>query len=370
MHLSVEPRPAIAGALCEWIAAHDGCEIIAGGDWFEFSAVVEGDAPAMWRRVCAANPEVIAALRRHTARGGRLTLLAGNHDAPLCAAADEVICTLGPARCSVESWFVRRGDVHVEHGHLWDRDNAPLHPLADWSHATEPLGIALMRRFVARSGALDFAHAHDTTPVKGLARAFRLYGVRAPAVVVQYFSTAAALCFEAGKRRKLQALEAEALGRTRLLAHASAAGVHPSILESVLAGAPDPTHLRFYDTFMRLYFDRVIAGVAATTSASVAALMGAAPLALGVLGVSSLYLAGSMRAGPRYEGPVAALRQAAALVADALEARCVIFGHTHVPEQGDRYVNIGSFAYSAGRPYAAIRGDSSVQLCYWEASQH
>src|SRR5690606_21193980 len=122
----------------------------------------------------------------------------------------------------VSPWFVRRGGVHIEHGHLWDRDNAPLHPLDDWSAATEPLGVALMRRFVARRGALEFAHAHDTTPVAGLARAFALYRFRAPLVIAQYFATAGALCFEAGKRRKLQALKAEASGSVRVMQLASA----------------------------------------------------------------------------------------------------------------------------------------------------
>lgn len=368
IHLSVRPRPAIEQAVCDLLAAYPDAEIVTAGDLFEFSAVTDGDPASMWRRLCEVNGAAIEAFRRHVARGGRLTLIAGNHDAPLAAIAEEVVESLGgAARVEVSPWFVRRGGVHIEHGHLWDRDNAPLHPLGDWSHATEPLGIALMRRFVARCGALEFAHAHDTTPVAGLARAFALYRFRAPLVIAGYFSTAAALCFEAGKRRKLQALQAEACGSARVMQLASSVGVEPTALYGLLAGAPVPTHSSFSGTFMRLYFDRILAGVAATVSATAAAATGAAPLVLGVLGVSSLYLANSLRIGKRYDGPVQSLRDAADLVADALGASCVVFGHTHVEEQTPRYVNLGSFAYcsSEGRPYALISPDGTVTVQRW-----
>src|SRR5690606_16338269 len=104
------------------------------------------------------------------------------------------------ARLEVSPWFVRRGSVHVEHGHLYDPDNAPSHPLAPWSIATEPLGIALTRRFLAPNGVFAFAHAHETTPLAGLLRTFRLYGPRAPLIVYRYFATAIRLCLEAGRQ--------------------------------------------------------------------------------------------------------------------------------------------------------------------------
>ncbi len=368
IHLGVEPRPSVCRALSEVIAAHSGAELIFAGDSFEFSSTVDPEPYQAWRLLCEANGEVLDVLRTHVASGGTVTFIAGNHDAALPVVADLVSRTIAPQRpeaVQIVPWFVRRFDVHVEHGNLWDRDNAPLHPLADWSAATEPLGIALMRRFVTRLGAGEFAHAHDTTPVAGLARAYRLFGPRFAWVAVQYFSTAAALCFEAGRRRKRQALEAAVVGEQRLGDVALATGVSTGALGRVLQGVPAPTHLRVRDTFMRLYFDRVFASVGLTLSASAAAFLGAAPLTLGILGASSAYLAASvMRSNPRYVGPVTALRDASSLVADALDASCVVFGHTHVPEQSDRYVNLGSFAYclQGGRPYATIEVDGQVTL--------
>jgi hypothetical protein len=342
---------------------------VFAGDLFEFSSAKTDDAGVMWDQLCSANAEVIAALQAHTATGGKVTLLAGNHDAPLTAVSEHVVERLGDSTTvEVAPWFVRRGGVHVEHGHLWDRDNAPLHPLADWAANTEPLGIALMRRFVVKRGALAFAHAHDTTPAAGITRAFRLFGVRAPIVIAQYFATAGALCFEAGRRRKVQALHAEAAGSGRLSQLAAVSGVETASLCAVLDGAPAPTHLRFSDTFMRLYFDRVLASVAAMASASSAVMVGVVPLTLGVFGLSSLYLASSvLRRGGRYQGPVQALREAASVIATALDARCVVFGHTHVPEASESYVNLGSFAYcpADGRPYAEIVDGSRVVPRRW-----
>jgi hypothetical protein len=368
LHLCLERRPRVSAALCEVIAAYPQTEFIFGGDSFEFSSIDEPDPAQAWRRLCDANPKVMDALRSHIEGGGSTTFLAGNHDAALPVIAPLVQQALAPNRpaaVAVAPWFVRRGSVHIEHGHLWDRDNAPLHPLADWSTATEPLGISLMRRFVTGQGAAIFAHAHDTTPVAGLWRAFRLFGHRFPWMAVRYFSTAASLCFEAGLPRKLQIAEAARTGQGRLSSVAAVAGVCPAALERVLRGAPAPTHASAADTFMRLYFDRVFASVGLTLGAGAVAVAGAAPLTLGVLGASVAYLAAaSLRPRPRYVGPVEALRAASEVVADALSASLVVFGHSHVPEQSERYVNLGSFTYcrQGGRPYATLDSDGQVTL--------
>ena len=70
--------------------------------------------------------------------------------------------------------------MHVEHGHAYDPDNAPTHPLVVPSVATEPLGVALTRRFLAPNRAFDFAHATEITPFEALARAARVFGTRMP----------------------------------------------------------------------------------------------------------------------------------------------------------------------------------------------
>ncbi len=371
VHLGVERDAELSGAVCDIVRAHSGWEIVFNGDTLEFSSVDDDDAPRMWQNLCRVHRDVLNTLREHAERGGRVTFIAGNHDAPLAAVADDVVSALGGTEAiQVAPWFVRRGAVHIEHGHLWDPDNAPLHPLQDWSSATEPIGVALMRRFVARRGARAFAHAHETTPVAAIRRAARLFGWRMPLLLAQYFKTAGALCYEAAKRRRQLEL-AYRVGGERLQQLALAEGLEPAALSALLAGAPDPTHLRFSDTFMRLYFDRVLASAGVTIGATAAAVVGAAPLALGILGLSSAYLAGAaLNPKSRSTGPVEALREGAEFVRSALDAELVVFGHTHVAERRPGYVNLGSFGYAGreGRPFLTIgwnAGVASAEQRFW-----
>jgi predicted phosphodiesterase len=54
--------------------------------------------------------------------------------------------------------------------------------------------------------------------------------------------------------------------------------------------------------------------------------------------------------------PVKRLREAASHVQSITGAETVIFGHTHVPDTKDGYLNPGSFKYRQGdaRPYAYV----------------
>ena len=79
-------------------------------------------------------------------------------------------------------WFIRRAGVHIEHGHFYDPDNAPNHPLSQWDHRTEPLGVALTRRFIAPNGAMMFAGAYQVTPMAGFMQVLSEYRLRAPLV--------------------------------------------------------------------------------------------------------------------------------------------------------------------------------------------
>lgn len=365
VHLGPRARPELARALCELVRAHRDWEVIFVGDTFEFSAIVDPDPEHAWDLIKRANPEVMAVLCAHVAAGGRLTFVVGNHDAALSALSDRFATEFGGReQVSVVPWFTRRGHVHLEHGNLWDRDNAPLHPLAVWRSTTEPLGIALMRRFCAKCNAIEFAHAHQTTPAGGLARAFRLFGFRAPLVVVSYFLTAWALCFEALLWRKRQSQLARIEGSQRASLLAEQWSIEPERLRRLLELAPVPTHGRFATTFMRLYFDRVLIGIACLWALVSVAAAGPTGAGVGVLVLGSGYLWwGSRRGVARYPGPVEALHEASLAIARDLRAQVVVFGHTHVEQSieqaGSHYINLGSFAYShgPGRPYALIEGE-------------
>jgi UDP-2,3-diacylglucosamine pyrophosphatase LpxH len=357
VHLGPDARPELSRSLCELVVAHPEHELIFLGDTFEFSAVVDPDPEQAWQVIRSENLDAVEALRAHVQRGGLLTFVAGNHDAVLPALRERFGAEFGAMeRVCIVPWFTRRGGVHLEHGNLWDRDNAPLHPLAEWSSKTEPLGVALMRRFCAARGASQFAHAHQTTPAGGVLRAFRLFGFRAPYVIVRYFGTAVALCVEALVLRPTQLRRARLEGSARVLELEAQLALAPSVLGTLLAAAPEPTHRRFSTTFMRLYFDRVLAGLACVTALlSVGTLGPASAGGLFVLGVGYLFW-GARGGVARYPGPVDALAEGSRGVASGLGAEIVVFGHTHVEQWESDYVNLGSFAYSrgSGRPYAVI----------------
>lgn len=361
VHLSHGGRAGICGDLARLIRSHQGYELVLAGDLFDLSVdPPERDPSESVVALVQPRTELLSACRAHLAGGGAITLVAGNHDAStmIPEVRQALVGTLElqeAAQLSVAPWFVRRGGVHIEHGHLYDPDNAPAHPLALWSPGTEPLGISLTRRFLAPNDVLHFAHAHETTPWGGLSRTFKLYGPRAPWIVARYFHTAIRLCIEAGRQAEL-CIERE-LGARALEDFAVEMGLDAAQLSELVGSAPQPTHHRFRDTFMRLYFDRIIATLVATSGAAAGVALGN-PVALGLAAASTGYLAYSVQKNKsRYSSNVVErLRNAAGQVAELTGADHVIFGHTHIEDEAPRYLNTGSFAFSrsGGRPYVHI----------------
>jgi hypothetical protein len=242
--------------------------------------------------------------------------------------------------------------VHIEHGHVYDPDNAPSHPLVYTGPDSEPLGVALTRRFLAPNDAFGFAHEHETTPAAGLAKAFRLFGWRTPLCVYRYFRTAGEICWQAGMNRMVRV--AASLGETRLGESAERADVPEQMMRDLMASLPQPTHHDARNTFYRLYFDRVIATVSSITGIGIGVLLRSRPaLLLGL--VAAGYLFGSVRKTPNRYGelPVERLRDASGAVRAATGATLVVFGHVHVEDSAPGYVNSASFTYheTPGRPY-------------------
>lgn len=377
-HLSQGQGRATSIALAALLEHHRDAELVLAGDIFDLSLesphvpVSEGLA-----RIFAAHDTLRRALRRHLERGSRVTLVPGNHDAALTSpeALTALRFCLGAPderQLTIVPWFLRRDGVHIEHGHLYDPDNAPNHPLGGHNPRTEPLGTALMRRFVGPNDALSFAHAHETTPVSGLALAFRLWGARAPVVVARYFATAFRLCAEAARGRA--AFEEELRrGEAQLRAHAESSGLDPECVERLIAAAPKPTHQGLRETFLRLYFDRIFASVSTATGL---ALLTAAGLTLGhgVLMPGAGALLTALGAGyllhdvashkSRYSGLVVPrLGEAAELVRTITGSELVVFGHTHVEVTEPHYVNLGSFGFARhARPYLALDSGRAPRL--------
>jgi predicted phosphodiesterase len=368
VHLEHEGSERSAERLARLFDAHPGHEILLAGDIFNLSLDRPSRDPAeSVQSIVGRYPLLIAALGRHLAAGHALTFIGGNHDAgvlmrgtrerllALCGVRDD-------ARLAIEPWFVRRGGIHVEHGHVHDPDNAPAHPLAAWSPETEPLGIALTRRFLSPHDAFTFAHAHHTTPLQGLKHTFKTFGARAPLMVLHYFATSSRLAAEAAVPERMGAEKAR--GAAALPGFSDRNALDAGTVQALVDALPRPTHEDFKDTFFRLYFDRVLATVGVAGGAA-RLLLGGGPLGGAVALACALYLRSSVRKGvDRYSSlPVKRLYAGADLVRATTGAELVIFGHTHCEDQTDGYVNSASFTYTQrrGSPYLRVAREQTVE---------
>lgn len=370
VHLEEDGSQRSASRLARLIQSHAGHEVVLAGDIFNLSLDVPSRDPSeSVQSIVAAYPELVSAIQQHLAAGHALTFIGGNHDAGVVARGTRErllqLCGLADnARLAIEPWFIRRGEVHVEHGHAHDPDNAPAHPLAVWSPETEPLGISLTRRFLSPHDAFTFAHAHHTTPLQGFTQAIKTFRGRAPLVVLHYFTISSRLTAEAAVPERLGAEKAR--GSSAIAAFAARNGLGEDVVRQLLAALPRPTHEDFKQTFYRLYFDRVLATLSVTGGAARLLFGGVGGVVGGAMALSAaLYLHRSVKKGvDRYSSlPVKRLHAGAELVRRVTGARLVVFGHTHCEDEAEGYKNSASFSYThrQGSPYLLIAPDGSAE---------
>lgn len=364
VHLTQGGSERSAGRLAKLIEQYPGHEIVLAGDIFNLSLDAPSRDPSeSIASIVAEYPTLAGAMKRHLDAGHALTLISGNHDAGVMVRGtrEQLLAVTGAgaqSRLAIEPWFIRRGDVHVEHGHVYDPDNAPAHPLAAWSPETEPLGIALTRRFLSPHDAFHFAHAHHTTPLQGLKDAFVKFGGRAPMMIVHYFATSSRLAAEAAVPERMGAEKAR--GESAIDDFAQRSGVSAQVVRELYGALPRPTHEDFKKTFFRLYFDRVVATLGVAGGATRVLMGGAAGGVVGgALALSgALYLHQSVKKGvDRYSSlPVKRLFEGADLVREVTGAKLVIFGHTHCEDEAEGYKNSASFSYTyrKGSPYLLV----------------
>jgi hypothetical protein len=358
VHLSHGGRPETGRELGRLLRLHPGSELFLNGDIFNLSL----DAPTRNPEesilsMLRGETELRKAFREHLTSGGAVSFLPGNHDAALAnpALRAPLLSLLEldeRAPLAVERWFVRRNGLHIEHGHAYDPDNAPTHPLSVPTAETEPLGVALTRRFLSPNRAFDFAHATEITPVEALSRAVKVFGPRMPLILARYFRESGKFCKEAGFRA--EHLSELAAGDALVRGLAEESGLSEESIVAVLEDRPRPTHESFERAFFRLYFDRVASTVATGAFIGLWALS-RSRTALGLGALAALYLTEAVRGRNRYAGlPVRRLRVASERVRELTGAETVIFCHTHVEDQAPGYLNPGSFTYRNGapRPYA------------------
>ncbi|WP_437534284.1 hypothetical protein WME79_09155 [Sorangium sp. So ce726] len=377
LHLVRQTPRDVTADLARFVEAHRGARIVVAGDLFDLSSESPWmPRPRALREALLAHPTARAALAEHLDRGGELWLAGGNHDAEVGApdfpvALAEALEVIGEARSRIRTtpWFFREGAIHLEHGHLYDPDNAPAHPLVVGERS---LGVHFVEEFIAPTGAHRYLQANDQTPLSLFLSAFTWYGPRAPYVIYRYFHAAIGAMLKSGPLYR--AGGESTVGAAAMERFAHELGVSRAMADDLVGLGATPTLESAARTFTRLYFDRVIATL--SMGAGIAALgLGARGTGAAALGLGALLMGASWASGHnRYAGTVAErLAEGASRVARTTGAKLVVFGHTHREALGDGYANTGSFSFpraAPGRPYVEIEGSSEAPRAvtrFWRA---
>lgn len=363
LHLVRETPAAVIDGFVRVVDQSAGARLTLVGDVFDLSADHPG-APRARAIAEAVNaqPRVRRALGEHLDRGGELWITSGNHDAAL--GEPDLRRTLEDAlglsadaasRLRTSPWFMRDGGVHFEHGHLFDPDNARVHPLVSGARS---LGVHFVEEFVAPTGAFRFLNANDRPPLELLVSAFRWYGLRGPYVVFKYFDAAFRAALASGPRFRGEG-EGPA-GKTLEPGFAGEHGLSAELISQLVGLGAKPTMTSLRSTLARLYLDRVAATL--TLAAGIGALaLGRRRTAWWLLGLGSAAMGVSWALGhDRYGGTAREqLASGAAAIRKITGARLVVLGHAHLDVATDGYANSGSFAFpgaAPGRPYLEIGG--------------
>lgn len=369
VHLGANLQAQREAAVWEVFARHPELDVVFLGDLFEFSSTPSASEAALVE-MAAVNRRLVEAVRQHTARGSRVYMVAGNHDAELASLEPRVREIFGD-NTVVLPWCLHLGNVHLEHGHVFDRDNAPVHPAAPYLREHESLGAALMRLVVARSDMRVFAHAHELTPKRALNAAITAFGWRVVGVALHVMGAFLRLLVRAAFGRFGNNAALRRRGEATVPEVASGAGLPQTTLKALTAALPRPTHASLGAMVWRLYIDRVIALVVGVACAC-AWFWGVRFAPWGVV-LCALYVAvttAGEHAGVgrfrRYQPPLEALGEGARIVVKLTGASRVVFGHTHVEHDDGVYFNLGSFGYggSAGRPYAIVAPNGEITRCF------
>lgn len=363
LHIVRDTPTGAIDDLVRVVQDHRGARIVFAGDLFDLSADHPGtEKDRALRAALESQPRVRAALREHVDRDGELWLVGGNHDAAVgeptsgsSLAASLELDVQGAARVRTSPWFIREGGLHLEHGHLYDPDNATTHPLVA---NVRSLGVHFVEEFIAPTGAFRYLNANDGTPLKLLASAFSWYGARGPYVVYKYFDAAFRAVAASGPFFVAQEELAE--GTKREMHFKDAQDVPEDLMRQMLELKAKPTMQSLGATLQRLYLDRVAATFAVLGGVGLFA-AGKRREAMWTMSAGALAMSISWALGhDRYGGTVPELlAQAAAQVTQKTGASLVVMGHAHREALTDAYANTGSFSFprsGAGRPFLEIEG--------------
>jgi len=155
LHLVRGTPDKVVDDLLDVVADHPGTRLVFAGDLFDLSADHPGVEKARaLSDAMAQQPRVRRALAEHVEQGGQLWTVGGNHDAAIGDPmhVNVLRSSLGLSGSVAERvrstpWFFREGGLHIEHGHLYDPDNATTHPLVN---GVRSLGVHFVEEFSPR----------------------------------------------------------------------------------------------------------------------------------------------------------------------------------------------------------------------------
>ncbi len=360
--------------------------------------------------VAERHAEVFRALARFLARGNRIEIICGNHDAELCwPEAQEAFRAAvagawrgeagapGGQELAAESirfhpWFFwEPGSLWIEHGHQYDENCSfenqldPRRPGgAEISVNVDSAGI----RYVANRVHGTDAHNNEAWSLLGYLRFGAGLGFRGCLRLMRaYIRLNVALISAWKQNRATQAARDEQRARhlDRLGELASGWSIERETLMKVneLHRPPVTGHLRRVASVMML--DKVFFYAIGATIALAALSLGLPYSgAIAILAMAAALFAGHWHAKDRSVDAGAALELAGTRVLDRVDARYVIFGHTHEPVarpvggEGKTYFNLGTWLPS-GRPgmlraftHLVVRHRESgpvAELCQWRDGQ-
>ena len=356
------------------------------------------------------HPEVFRALARFLARGNRVEIICGNHDAELCwpeaqeafrasvagawraeqpgAASGEELA----ASIRFHPWFYwEPGSLWIEHGHQYDENCSFENQLDPRRPGGQEISVNVDSagiRYVSNRVHGTDPHNHEAWSLLGYLRFGAGLGFRGCLRLARaYIRFNVALISAWKQNRATQAARDEQRARhlERLGELASAWSIDRGTLLSVnqLHRPPVTGHLRRLASVMML--DKVFFyGIGAAIA--LAALSLGLPYSGGIaiLALAAALVAGRWHARDRSVDAAAALELAGTRVLDRVDARYVIFGHTHEPvartvgAEGKTYFNLGTWLPS-GRPgmlraftHLVVRQRESgpvAELCQWRDGQ-
>jgi UDP-2,3-diacylglucosamine pyrophosphatase LpxH len=381
LHISLRSSDAQVASFCAFV---DGLgkksrdenrplTLVVAGDFFNFDLLDNGrsDPALTLRRILDRFPSIASSLARLLAGGNRVSMLGGNHDLELFDPRVSQIFTRAVLDRMPESGRTRRGeldlgspesmrigDVHIEHGNRFDRDNIfendSFRRVRRGRPPLLPLGSCMERSLLSKIPQLDYSGFSVETPWPLFTTILGRHGVIGGFdIIFRYFVTAFKLMFESLRRRTDRTWNGNARGWTTL-------------------DSP-------FMTFRRLYLDRSLAFVVLVLwlALSPVLLVQARGLWLTVLTLLIVFFLSSFLEGNRYKTSIVqACRGGARDTARRTGASTVIMGHTHMPEStflgggASRYLNAGSFLTPTkeGMPYVRLfenGGKLHAELAYY-----